>query len=326
VPDATLAAAEGAADSRLVDRAMIGIPRALYLYENKAIQPLAVWSATTGRALYLYENRSVQTLTVLGRALYLYENRSIWDRGWPQRALYLYEATRDTEVFPWLMKLDPAEQVRGGQVDLMGDGFGSVVEVGAAATLTASSTNGSSVPGQAVDRTMAAEWVSNDGAGAWLRFTFATPQPVVAVALADRAAGGWGIPLFRFSDAGADVVGAGAPVVPSTFNTSAEYPVSERTLYTLPATRTCTWLEVRVSSGGSGTNRGLSEAWVLADQDVAAETSEAYLRLDAMGIAAWTNRSPGLYPANSGQPITAAATVTVPPTGDSGLVRVVENT
>ena len=44
-----------------------------------------------------------------------------------------------------------------------------------------------------------------------------------------------------------------------------------------------------------------------------------------MGIVAWSNRSPGLHPANGGVPITAAATVTVPATGESGLVVVTES-
>ena len=242
------------------------------------------------------------------------------------RSLYLYEAVNDGEVFPWLMALVPSEQVRGGQVDLLGDGFGSIVDVAASSTITASSTNGTNVPGYAVDRTLANAWVSNDSTGAWIRFTFSSPQTIVALALADRTGvSAWGVPLFRF-DAGADVNGGSAPVQPQVVNTSAEFPFTERSLYTLPAPRTTSWVEVRVASGGGGSTRGLSEAFVYADRDVAAEDSHVYLRLDEMGIAAWQNRSPGLYPANSGIPITAAGTVTVPATGASGLVKVVENT
>jgi hypothetical protein len=87
-----------------------------------------------------------------------------------------------------------------------------------------------------------------------------------------------------------------------------------------------TWVEVRVSSGGSGTNRGLREVWIWEDLDSAAETSTVALGIDGMGIVSWANRSPGLHPANGGQPITAAATVTVPATGESGLVVVTEST
>ena len=45
-----------------------------------------------------------------------------------------------------------------------------------------------------------------------------------------------------------------------------------------------------------------------------------------MGIVVWTNRSPNLYPANSGVPILPAATVTVPSGAVSGLVTVEETT
>lgn len=46
--------------------------------------------------------------------------------------------------------------------------------------------------------------------------------------------------------------------------------------------------------------------------------------VEAMGIVAWSGRSPGWWPANSGLPIGPAATVTVPSDAVSGLVRVVE--
>lgn len=321
--NATLTAAEGVGDVRLSDVAMRGLPRSLYLLENRGLQDLGRVAA---RSVYLYENKGLQAISVLNRSLYVYENRALQDLAILARALYLYEATRDTEVFPWLLRLSPTEQVRGGQVDLYGDGLGSEVDVAAGSTATASSTSGANVPGQAVDRTTS-EWQSTSGTAAWLRLTFATAQVVVAIALEDGTSGNtWGVPLFRFSDAGADVNGGTAAPVPSAITSSAEYPVgAARRLYTLPTPRTCTWVEVRIASGGAGTNRGLREVWVFADQDVAAESSQTFLRAEAMGIVAWVNRSPNLWPANGGLPILAAATVTVPLDAESGLVKVVES-
>lgn len=321
--DATLTAAEGAGTTAL-DAGVIGLPRSLFLYENRGIEALVVHSTTTGRALYLYENRGLQAIAVLARALYLYEARGIEALVVLTRDLYLIEATRDTEVFPWLMRLSPNEQLRGGQVDLYGDGLGSIVDVAAGSTVTASSTNGVNVPGNAISRTVAA-WVSNDTAAAWLRLTFASAQVITALAL-EAGGNGWGVPLFRFSDGGADVVG-GVGVPSALAPVVTEYPVgATRALYTLPAPRTCTWLEVRVSSGAPGSLAGLSEVWAYADQDTAAETSTVLLGIANMGIVGWMNRSPGLHPANGGVPITAAATVTIPADGESGLVTVREAT
>jgi hypothetical protein len=227
------------------------------------------------------------------------------------------------------MRIDPNEQVRGGQVALYGDGFGEIVEVAADATITASSTSGANVPGNTVDRGTA-EWVSTSGAAAWIRFTFAGARKIVGIALEDRNDTGnrWGVPLFRFSDGGPDVVGdADVPLPVST----TEYPVGmARRFYTF-SPRTVTWVEVRVASGGTGTNRGLREVWVYEDRDEAAETSRAILNRGRpnetiMGIVTWSNRSPGLWPANGGQPITPAAIVTVPADAESGLVVVEEST
>jgi hypothetical protein len=94
--------------------------------------------------------------------------------------------------------------------------------------------------------------------------------------------------------------------------------------------RTTTYVEVRVSSGGAGANRGLGEVWILEDLDQAAEDSEAISNLGLapeshFGIVLWANRSPGLWPANGGVPITAAATVTVGVTAESGVVVVRES-
>jgi hypothetical protein len=296
--------------------------RSLYLYENVGINALSV----TARSLYLYENMGIWAISVLARALYCYENVGIEALAVLTRALYLYEATRDGEVFPWLMKIDPVEQYAGGQVDLFGDGFGEILEAAAGATITTDSVNGSNVAAFAVDRSTGS-WVSNGGAGAWIRFTFGAAKKIVAVAL--EAATSWGVPLFRFSDGGADVNGGTA--VPAGQAVGTEYPVgTSRTLYTLPAPRTTTYVEIRIASGGSGT-RGLSEVWILEDLDDQAETSRAWLNFGELivtdlGIVLWANRSPNLWPANSGVPILAAATVTLPAAAVSGLVIVREET
>lgn len=328
--DAALTAAEGVGEV-VLDAGVIGIPRSLYLYVNNGVQSLAVHSATTGRSLYLYVNNAIEALSIAARSLYLYENVAIEALLAAARSLYLYEATRDLEVFPWLMRLSPVEQFVGGQVDLYGDGLGEIVDVAAAATATASSTNGSNVPGSAIDRTDTTKWQSTDGSGAWLRLTFATPQTLSALALVDQAAGGaWGTPLFRFSDAGPDVIGGQAPAAAPAVAMPDYATGTSRTYYALPAPRTVTWVEVRVSSGGVGSTRGLAEVWAYADKDESAETStvdiSALWGVSSMGIVSWQNRSPGLWPANSGLPIAPAATVTVGPDAQSGQVRVTEST
>ena len=302
--------------------AVRGIPRSLYLYENLGVQPQSV----AARSLYLYVNDGVQIVPVAARSLYLYENLGIQALTILARALYLYEATRDGEVFPWLMKIDPVEQYTGGQVDLFGDGFGELLEAAAGATITVDSTNGSNVAGNAVDRAASTVWASNGGAGAWIRFTFGAAKKIVGIALEGSGAT-WGVPEFQFSDGGANVTGDTA--VPAGVAVGTEYPVgTTRTLYTLPAPRTTTYVEIRIASGGSGT-RGLSEVWILEDLDDQAETSRAWLNFGELtvtdlGIVLWANRSPNLWPANSGVPILAAATVTLPAAAVSGLVIVRE--
>jgi len=168
-----------------------GIPRSLYLYENKGVQATTI----AARSLYLYENRGLQAISVGSRALYLYVNKALQLLSVLARSLYLYEATRDGEVFPWLMT---------------------------------------------------------------------------------------------------------------------------------------TYVEVRIASGGSGT-RGLAEVWIYEDLDDLAEMSRVWLNFGQpavtdLGIVLWANRSPGLYTANSGVPITKAATVTLPAAAVSGLVIVREET
>lgn len=297
--------------------------RSLYLYVNNGIQALTV----SARSLYLVENLGIWAISVLARSLYLYANVGIEALAVLARSLYLFESTRDGEVFPWLMLIDPTEQYAGGQVDLYWDGFGELLEAAAGATITASTTSGANLPANTVDR-LAPEWVSTEAAP-WIRYTFGAAKTIVGIAIEDRKDGGnsWGVPLFRFSDAGADVNGGTAVPKAAAATTTDEYPVGAvRALYALPAPRTVTWVEIRVASGGAGTARGLREVWILEDVDQAAETSGVLLGPDAMGIVTWSNRSPGLHPANGGQPITKAATVTVPSVGVSGLVKVREST
>lgn len=311
---------------------LTNLVRALYLYENDGIQAVTAGVGSDARALYLYENDGVQ-IVVAGvgsdaRALYLYESIGIQALSVPHRSLYTYEATRDLPVVPWLEKLDPAQQYPGGTVSLYGDGLGQFAEVGVAATKTASSTNGSNLPANVSARS-SSFWQSNDGTTAWLRLTLGSALSVYAIALEDlvgAVANQWGVPLFRFSDGGADVTGATAVPIPQTSDRPTEYPVGTvRTLYVLPALRTVTWVEVRVSSGGAGSARGLSQAWVYADEGVAAETSQALLNALAMGVVSWSGRSPGLWPANGGVPQAPAAVVTVPTIGVSGLVKIQES-
>lgn len=307
---------------------LTNIPRSLYLYENVGVEALAVLA----RSLYTYENVGLEAISVLARALYLYETWGIEALTVLGRSLYLYEATRDAEVFPWLMKIDPVEQYAGGQVDLFGDGFGELREAAAGATITASTTSGGNVPSNTVDRA-AAEWISTSGSGAWIRLTFAAPKTIVGIAIEEiLGTEVWGVPEFRFSDGGANVNGGSAVPKPTSADRSSEYPVGAvRVYYALPAPRTTTYVEIRIASGGSGTNRGLGEVWIFEDLGDQAETSRAWLNFGQpavtdLGIVLWANRSPNLWPANAGVPITSAATVTLPAAATSGLVIVREET
>lgn len=303
------------------------LARSLYLYENKGIEAHYVQK----RDLYVVENKGVQAHFIAKRDLYLVYNRGINDLPVLARDLYVVEALRDGEVFPWLMRISPTEQYRGGTVELYGDGFGELLDVTALATVSTSSVSGGNVGDQIKDR-LASAWISTSGAAAWVRFTFAGPQRISAVALADlptSAGTQWGRPRFRFSDAGADVDGT-VDVVPQG-SSPPEYPVGiARSLYSF-APRTVTWIEVAiVPATGGGTNRGLTEAWVFTDTDQTAESSTAILNdglvtETPLGIVVWANRSPGLYPANGGLPILSAATVTIPNDAESGLVVVEES-
>jgi hypothetical protein len=307
--------------------------RSLYVIENKGMEALFAGLTPYSRGLYLVENEGVQALSVAARSLYAIEDKGIQALSVVARAVYVVEETRDLPVQPWLLKLDPGAQYPLGAVDLYGDGLGQFTEVAAGSTITASSTNGGNVPGNTVIRTSALnQWKSNDGNTAWIRFTFGSPQTIYGVALEDTiydAVNAWGTPLFRFSDGGADVVGGSGVPQPTAFYRPTEYPVGAvRTLYVLPTERTgITWIEVRVYlTSGGGTNRGLSQVWVLADQGQNAEASVALLNALSMGTTGpWLNRSPNWWPANSGVPVAKAVTVIVPSTGVSGLVKVQES-
>jgi hypothetical protein len=328
VPNLTVSAVAGASRIGTILLSLTAPPRSLYLYENDGINALAVSS----RELYLYENDAINALSVAERALYLYENDGINALVWLARSLYAYEQERDLPVQPWLMKLDPPQQYPMGAVNLWGDGLGQYAEVAGASTVTASSTNGGNLPANTVSHTSAtAYWQSSDGTGAWIRYTLATARDLFAVAIEDvpnPSANTWGTPLFRFSDGGADVIGGSPVPAPAPPDRTPEFPVgSRRTLYVLPSLRTgITWVEVRVASGGTGTARGLSQAWVYADEGQGAEASVPVLNALAMGAAGtWLGRSPGLWPANSGLPVAKAVTVVVPALGLSGLVKVQES-
>ena len=116
--------------------------RTLYLYESyQAAASASPGTAPTpddvlARTLYLYESYStwgwpsagepLDSDDVLSRTLYLYVH-IVHDRDptdVPRRSLYLYEAYTGDEPFPWIERIVPNEQYPGGQVEVMGDGFG----------------------------------------------------------------------------------------------------------------------------------------------------------------------------------------------------------
>lgn len=316
-----------------------GIPRSLYLYLNKAIQTEVAGVGDNARSLYLYVNKALYegVIAVEARSLYLYVNKAMYEgvlTAGLVRSLYLYLSAKDGEVFPWLNHINPTEQYVLGQVDLYGDGFGQFLDASdpVAPAITVSSTNGGNIPGNAMDRT-AAEWQSTSGAAAWIRFTWGSAKRIVAVVLEGALANSWGIPRFRFDDAssqdGTVTVPAGTAATRDT-----QYPVgARRQVYWLATPKVSTYVEVAIASGGSGTNRGFSEVWVIEETvpPQAAETSRAVLNLglpaeQTMGIVAWLTRSPNWYPANSGIAPLPAATVTVPSGAVSGLVYVEETT
>lgn len=314
-----------------------GVPRALYLYANRGIQSRVPAVGDNARALYLYANRGVRNYIdgPTARALFLYLNRA-HTRPVLARGLYVQVNSRDSEVFPYLSHLSPVEQYVGGQVDLYGDGFGQFLEARSGAILTSSTIFSGNVAENIRDGTSAEFW-SSLGASSWIRFTWGAAKRIVAVALegvtANPIANAWGVPQFRFDDASTQDGGAAIEQVFAA-GRSGEYPVGwQRQVFWLATPKVSTYLEIGIASGGIGTNRGLSEAWILEEISPAqnAETARAVLNLGLpselnMGIVAWQNRSPNWYPANSGVPPLPAATVTVPVGAVSGLVYVEEQT
>jgi hypothetical protein len=314
-----------------------GITRSLYLYVNKGTASRVAGVGSNARSLYLYVNKGVRNHLdkPYARSLYLYVNKAMYPGvlvAGKSRALYLYSSKRDGEVFPYLNHLLPEEQYVGGQVDLYGDGFGQYLDATQSATITISSTSGGNVADFVRDGT-ASEWKSTSGASAWIRFTWGAAKKIVAIVLEGGLADPWGVPRFRFSDASSQD-GGSAIAVASIYGRDAQYPIGgQRTAYWLATPKTSTYVEIAIASGGSGTNRGFSEVWVIEEAvpAEAAETARAVLNLgllteQTMGIVSWQGRSPNLYPANSGVPLLPAGTVTVPVGAVSGLVNVEETT
>lgn len=314
-----------------------GIPRSLYLYVNKGMWDRVPAVGDNARDLYLYVNKALYSNVIFieSRSLYLYVNRAMYSGvliGGLSRSLYLYLSAKDGEVFPYLNHINPEEQYELGQVDLYGDGFGQYLDATLAATITVSSVNGGNVADNVKDRT-SAEWQSTSGAAAWVRFTFGAAKRIVAIALEGTVANSWGIPRFKFDDASQQ---DGTVTVPAgtAATRDAQFPVgARRQVYWLATPKVSTYVEVAIASGGSGTNRGFSEVYVIEEAvpAQAAETSRAVLNLalpseQTMGIVAWLNRSPNWYPANGGVAPLPAATVTVPSGAVSGLVYVEEST
>ena len=94
-------------------------------------------SSVVARALYTYVNRAVAGSSggepldqedVAARALYLYVSRwlKLETDDVLARTLYTYVEFDSTELFPWVEKVAPVEQSRGGQVAVYGDGFGAL--------------------------------------------------------------------------------------------------------------------------------------------------------------------------------------------------------
>lgn len=163
------------------------------------------------------------------------------------------------------------------------------------------------------------------------QFTWGAAQPVSIIVLEGLQDSGnqWGTPVFSFSDGLGNVIGGSAVPVLTAVPAGATmgYPTVGwyRTAYALPAIRSTTYVKIAVSSGGSGSLRGLGQVWILADNGKNAEPSTVLLNGELSGVTGtWLNRSPGLWPANGGQPITAAGTLTVPADATSGLVKVSE--
>ena len=329
MPAAALSPVAGNAYIRAVAQLSRVPARSLYLYENDGEAGIL---SVPARSLYLYENDGeAGILSVAARSLYCYENDG--EAGIlavSQRDLYCYEMTLDTQVTPWLMALSPVQQYPGGQVQLFGDGLGQYDEMAASATITTSSVNGSAIGSGMVNRTVG-YWQSAEGSTAWCQFTWPAAQPVSIIVIEGLADPNnqWGVPQFDFSDGLGSVIGSVAvpQLVTIPAGASLGYPTVGwyRAAYALPAIRNSTYVKISISSGGTGSLRGLGQVWVLSDNGKNAEPTTVWLNTEAAGITGvWLNRSPGLWPANGGVPVQPAGTMTVPADGVSGLVKVTE--
>ncbi len=328
MPTATISPVAGSSYIRAVAQTQPPA-RNLYLYENDGEGSIL---SVASRNLYLYENDGEGgILSVSARQLYLYENDGEAGILSPvARNLYAYEMEIDAPVTPWLMAISPVQQYPLGQVELFGDGLGQYDEVAATATITTSSVNGSNIGSGMVNRTTG-YWQSAEGSTAWCQFAWGSAQPVSIIVIEglQDANNQWGVPVFSFSDGLGNVIGGSAvPVLTAVpAGASLGYPTVGwyRTAYALPAIRSTTYVKIAVSSGSTGSLLGLGQVWILADNGKNAEPSTVLLNGEISGVTGtWLNRSPGLWPANGGQPITAAGTFTVPSDGSSGLVKVSE--
>lgn len=116
------------------------VARSLYLYVNNGAAINAghypAPQDVVHRGLYLYVNKAkhgwptggepMDADDVLARVLFLYANY-VHDQDPTDvllRALYQYSVYTDDEPFPWIERIVPQEQYPGGQVGIMGDGFG----------------------------------------------------------------------------------------------------------------------------------------------------------------------------------------------------------
>lgn len=115
--------------------------RSLYLYVNEGAALVAGHAPAPqdvmARSLFLFVNEGthghpvggepLDADDVLARSLFLFvsiaHDRDTTDVA--ARSLYLYEAYTNDELFPWIERITPTEQYRGGQVSIYGDGFGA---------------------------------------------------------------------------------------------------------------------------------------------------------------------------------------------------------
>jgi hypothetical protein len=107
--------------------------RALVMIANRGIPAPA---PITQRTLMLIENKAVQAIVAgIQRQLFILDNRQVQGVAGLQRALFLLESYTNGAMFPWLFSLQPNQQYRGGQIGLVGDGFGDTAAAWTSSTL-----------------------------------------------------------------------------------------------------------------------------------------------------------------------------------------------